>query len=328
MPQELLELQQHIIASGKIAITSVSAGSATITVTDAAAHNAIIAVTVAADGTITIGTITKHLFSVVNTRTGVDCTAIQTAIDAAISGDTILVKAESYIGALAISTNNLTLKSVNGSGTTIIDASSAKTGISISGTGITVEGFKIINFGDGTNSYAIWVHEGAANATITNNYITTSRKDSVSHGIMVDSIGAHIIGNTIENLSYTVGGAPVSGYASTGIGLWDAQDVLVENNTIDNVEIGIGIYPAGYVTITMSGIVISGNDIKNNTVAGLHFSPYGVILQSVVSATGNTFTDNAIQVEDANTGTAIDLTTILGTNTFSPTSIINGRSIK
>jgi hypothetical protein len=48
------------ISGGKIKITSVSAGSATITVADAADHKATIAVTVAADGSITIGAITKY----------------------------------------------------------------------------------------------------------------------------------------------------------------------------------------------------------------------------------------------------------------------------
>jgi uncharacterized protein YjdB len=48
-----------VIAEGKIAITSVGAGSAIITVEDASDHEANIAVTVAADGTITIGEITK-----------------------------------------------------------------------------------------------------------------------------------------------------------------------------------------------------------------------------------------------------------------------------
>ncbi|MGI6488338.1 MAG: S-layer homology domain-containing protein [Syntrophothermaceae bacterium] len=48
------------IVEGKIAITSVGAGSATITVKDASENEATIAVTVALDGTITIGEITKY----------------------------------------------------------------------------------------------------------------------------------------------------------------------------------------------------------------------------------------------------------------------------
>jgi hypothetical protein len=48
------------ITGGKIKITSVSAGSATITVSDAANHNAAIQVSVAASGSIAIGAITKY----------------------------------------------------------------------------------------------------------------------------------------------------------------------------------------------------------------------------------------------------------------------------
>jgi hypothetical protein len=51
----------EIDVNDKIAITSVAVGSATITVTDGT-NEATIAVTVAADGSITIGTITKYVF--------------------------------------------------------------------------------------------------------------------------------------------------------------------------------------------------------------------------------------------------------------------------
>ncbi|GHT55858.1 hypothetical protein FACS1894109_03310 [Spirochaetia bacterium] len=49
-----------VINSGKIKITSESAGTAVITVSDASGHTSTIAVTVAVNGSITIGTITKY----------------------------------------------------------------------------------------------------------------------------------------------------------------------------------------------------------------------------------------------------------------------------
>jgi hypothetical protein len=51
----------EIISNGKIKITSHSEGSATVTVSNAAGHEAKIQVTVAANGSITIGTITKYV---------------------------------------------------------------------------------------------------------------------------------------------------------------------------------------------------------------------------------------------------------------------------
>ena len=76
------------IADGKIAITSVSEGTATITIADDSNHEATIAVTVASNGTITIGTITKYV--AVSDKTAID-TAIATAavakVDVVISAD-------------------------------------------------------------------------------------------------------------------------------------------------------------------------------------------------------------------------------------------------
>ena len=76
------------ISDDKIAITSVSAGTAAITITDASAHTATIAVTVNDDGSVTLGTIEKYVAPTEETLAN---TLTLAGFTAAASGSTVTV---------------------------------------------------------------------------------------------------------------------------------------------------------------------------------------------------------------------------------------------
>jgi hypothetical protein len=214
------------------------------------------------------------VFVVVNSGLVTDCddvynpntgcySSIQAAIDDASDGHTIYVGSGTYIENVIINVPNLTLQSKEGRDETTIEnpnLGSEDPGIKIlDNLGIVViDGFTVEGFRNG-------ITQGMASAAgtashIMNNKIIPENNDTnpyLRNGIQVTGEGSKVTGN------YVVGAPLTSTWASSGIGVVNAKNVLVEGNTVNTggADIGISIY-------NYSNVLVEDITITNNTVIG------------------------------------------------------------
>ncbi|AMD17186.1 hypothetical protein TL18_03605 [Methanobrevibacter sp. YE315] len=194
---------------------------------------------------------------------------IQTAIDGANAGDTIIINGESYQHCHFIVNKQLTIKS--NIGTTMgVCSSTAYSGyrgifyITSGGSGTVIEGFTINNEVNNANDYGILV-SGASNVIIKDCKITNKRTSS-------DAI-------RIEN-SQNVLVENVTAYKSeNGIRIKNSQNVNVTESSISGSKYGVMI-------VDSTNTRIFSNDISGNTIAGIAVagnSAYSTILSNNIS---------------------------------------------
>jgi parallel beta-helix repeat protein len=112
--------------------------------------------------------------------------------------------------------------------------------------------------------------------TVSNNSITSS---SPWYGYDVSGSNDHVVGNSVTGLN----GSAAYGFHSVGL-----QNSTIERNTVDGVS-HYGVY-----LDTSSGVVVSGNSIKNiGHVNGQLVDPSGTGVDTV-GGTGNLFVGNTI----------------------------------
>jgi len=207
-------------------------------------------------------------------------TTIQSAVNAAVPGDTILVQNGVYNEQVTITTNNLTLLSQNPLGA-VITAVSPATVITVNGADCTrISGFDIeLQSGGpfiGITGIGINVINGGS-AVIDNNVINGSGPitgTQTGNGVNVDTgSAAIIIGNTITNYQKTgirINGAgtcaTVANNIVTGVG---PTSVLAQN--------GIQISRGATASVT-SNIITNNNYTLNNA------SSAGILLFQTVAA--------------------------------------------
>lgn len=188
---------------------------------------------------------------------------IQAAINAAGDGNVIQVAPGTYEEAIEINVPNLTLKSTGGRDVTFIDnpdVEEEKFGISVlanMGT-VTVEGFTVNNFLSG-------IVQGRSNREgtafiVKNNKIIPENNDTdpaLRNGIQVSGDGSQVIGN------YIVGAPLTDDWASSGIQVVNANNVLVQDNSVNtaNADIGISI-------LNWDVSLIENITVENNTING------------------------------------------------------------
>jgi hypothetical protein len=194
---------------------------------------------------------------VYNQNTGDEYDTIQAAINAAEEGDTILVAPGTYDATeIVITTNGITLKSIEGVENTVIAG-----GIELRGNDITIDGFTI---GTDTTNGFIGV-QGTNGSKIINN-IVNGAKATVS------------IGNTTGN---TVGSITIVGNILNGgpIGLYPTSDsvITIEDNTIDsgNGEI-IWIHGAGFNPTSLTLEITGNSAVQSGDVITIHFKPVSI----------------------------------------------------
>ncbi len=217
---------------------------------------------------------------------------IQSAINAASNGDTVLVSPGTYVENINFLGKNITVTSSNGPAATIIDGNHngtvatfnhSETAASVL-SGFTIRnGFQSGGFGGG-------ISISSASPTISSNVITGNHA-VYGIGIYVYDGSATIKNNTITYNDQT--GAGSGGFNGSGItvdGIDPAASPQIVANAITNNSSGggIGIYSNG--TPLIQGNLIQGNTSGDG--GGLSFQGYGspIILQNLV--VGNAASDN------------------------------------
>lgn len=255
-------------------------------------------------------------------------TSIQSAINAAVAGDTIVVNSGTYSESITLNKNVI----LQGSGSPVISPS-GRNGITVTASGATVQGFTIKGAKHGVlvSSASSVVVKGN---TITGgsgdgirltsaNYATVSGNTLNSNyfGIqMFDTKGATISGNSLstnheidiymERVSDgTVKGnsvganAGASNQGGDGIGMRYGTNMLIDGNTVGKHYYGIKVYYSNKTTVSNNNVKDSGCNIRfdfnsvncvarGNTVSN---GVEGILINSSASAItveGNTLHNN------------------------------------
>jgi len=173
---------------------------------------------------------------------------IQAAVDAASPGDTIIVRAGTYIENVQLS-KSITLK---GEGMPVVDAGGNGSAIMITASGCTIEGFEVTNCG------ATWFEDAgirvqSANNTVRNN----AARNNFCHGIYLFNANGNVISNnTVRN-------------NGQGIYLRNSGDNTLRENDVDNNNMAGTTFNFGVDDIGVSQLSHYINDIDtSNTVDG------------------------------------------------------------
>ena len=271
-----------------------------------------------------------------NITSGNTYATIQAAIDDASDGDTIEVGPGTYIEgssedsyALEINVPNLIVRSAAGRDVTTVDAGGAESGVWVLKNlgDVTSDGFTVENFAENGIVQSYSQREGTA-FHILNNFADPSN-GYLRNGLQVSGEGSSVIGNIVY-------GAPLTDdWASTGIGVINASNVVVKENTVQqdveeatNPDIGINVMNysalASNVTIENNTVTNAGNGVRisagnstyivqNVTIKNnlLEENNKGINVQTValdgVTITGNTIRNSydVIDGEDTEFGMGI-----------------------
>lgn len=181
---------------------------------------------------------------------------IQAAIDAAVDGDTVLVDSGTYYENINFNHKKITVKSVNGTTDTVIDANGAGSVVTFTSAedlDSVIDGFTITN---GVNGSGAGVMCGGSSPTIINNIIN-GNEGAAGVGIAAFSGSPHVEGNTIfDNTAMVLGG---------GI-FCNSSDAVVINNTFYGNFSGA---KGGAINVSGGNPTVSYNVVYENT-ADMH----------------------------------------------------------
>lgn len=189
---------------------------------------------------------------------------IQQGLDLIDSNGTVNVAAGTYVGALRLSENNVTLVGAPGA---IVQADAAGDLVTVTGDNVTIDPFVFDGMGIANNGI---------NANTAHNLVVDGNtfQNFLQNGISVqNSNNIQILNNTINNVGWD------------GVILSNVSTGLVDGNTIDNVSTDLGIYHAAIRSNGSSNITISNNDIGlsgNGADWGI-----GLLQSNNINVTGN-----------------------------------------
>jgi len=244
---------------------------------------------------------------------------IQSAIDAAPDGATILISAGSYRENLVIN-RPVSLRSLEGAGNTVIDGGRMAPVVLARGSGsqkVSIAGFTITNGFHGITGYAGGIHLESVVAEIVDNVIREN-VGCVGAGVSTITAAVTIQHNRIESNTKPAEceGAPAGGVFLTGDGV--APSLVANNIITGNVAAGGG---AGMYAQFVNKLTIRENLVTGNQAAPGAFG--GGLFVNVSSAviSGNVLTGNfaevggAMALVPADSGNTITLTgNVMGNN--------------
>jgi uncharacterized repeat protein (TIGR02543 family) len=214
-------------------------------------------------------------------------TSIQTAINDAVTGDTVLVYDGTYVENISVMGKSIAVRSVNGATSTIIDGNASGSVMILingEGPGSALDGFTITN---GNYSVGGGIYCYSSSLTITNSTITGNTAND-GGGILCDNCALTITNSTITgNTANNSGGGIYYVYSSSS---------TITNCTISGNTAGSGGGGISFVysspTITNSGI--SGNTAGSNG-GGIYCVSYSSPTIADCTITGNTVTSTDMQ---------------------------------
>jgi parallel beta-helix repeat protein len=204
-----------------------------------------------------------------------DYATIQAAVDNAVAGDTIIVRAGTYNESVAVNKDYLTIRGVN-SDTVIVDGNGlgavngfSMIGFDVRNQGITIEGFTIKSFGN----YGICVNK-ADEVTINNNQIINNISAGIyaTEGTKITVTDNDVTNNGDKGIyinidTLIVSGNTVIGNGKGGIRAFSDNDTI--NNIVSNNEV-TGNFGYG-IEFASNSIIVRDNTVCGNSRAGISF---------------------------------------------------------
>ena len=193
---------------------------------------------------------------------------IQSAINAANNGDTVLVAPGTYVESINFNGKAVTVTSSNGAAATIIDGNHNGTVVTFNHSetlSSVLSGFTIRN-GFQSGGFGAGITITSASPTITSNVVTGNHA-AVAIGIYVNGGSPLISNNTITSNDQT--GAGDGGIGGGGIAVAgsseSAANPQIINNTITNNNVAAGGDGGGISVMYFSSPFIQGNTISGNS---------------------------------------------------------------
>ena len=281
---------------------------------------------------------------------GCTYSSIQDAVNVAVSGDVISIRAGSYEGFSIVGKSNITISGA-GKGQTLIEPTSLiNTGVGHKyvtptlasvfvnqSNNVTIEGLTV-------KSTSATPGSGGADAIVFWNASTGTIKDCSIEGIYTISgnqtgQGLAVDAGAGETTSLALINTDISGAQKNAIDVVDGKASTPNAGTISLsitggsftgagptsviAQNGIGAWNrgGGSIDLSVSGATISGFDYTPTNNAATGILVYGVG-GGTVSVSGNTLTGNEINIYD-NTS-SLDMDAIFSANTFGPVALIPG----
>ena len=207
------------------------------------------------------------------TNWGTASTNIQTAINAAATGDEILVAPGTYRIAARLqipSSKTLILRSTQ-SRAAVVDAQRLCEGLIVMGSNSVIEGFTFRNGVSATYGGGVYL----ARTSTLRDCLVTSNQASGAGGVMMQANGAVVENCTIvSNLATYWGGGVILYDRTTGL----VNNCVIADNVASNYGGGVAFQGAG----TVSNCWIADNRAELETGGGAYLDQGGTLVNSVV----------------------------------------------